>query len=158
MLWALYSSHLKRYPEFLRNDPEMIYPGIRDSLEISGSDTQFRAGDVLYKLIYKELPSETEHWGSRSDRTTKTRATIALEVDGACAFEFAMTKSVTDTPEMPIFHETMGEIAAFIEGPWVAEISNLSQGIKLHQKEVWEKRQAPKKLQKLQEDMKKFGL
>ena len=52
----------------------------------------------------------------------------------------------------------MGEIASFIEGPWVVDLPEIEKKIKLHEKGVRDKRNAPRVQQKLQEDMKKFGL
>ena len=149
---------LKYFPEKLRKDPEMVYPEIKDSLEFSDTDFKFLLGGSAYRLIYKEGKSETDDWGSRSNRTTTTHITIALEVDEKCVFDFKMRKTVTDTHDMPLFHETMGEIVGFIEGPWVTAIPELMEKIKSYEGDLRAKRRAPQEHNRLQEDMKRFGL
>jgi hypothetical protein len=163
ILWSLYNSHFRRYTEQLKKDSELVYPEIQETLEISNTHIQFCIGETTYRLVYKEGPQERESdWVPRRrgilDETTITPATLALQVDGARVFDFKIQKSVSYTPEMPIFDETMGEITSFIEGPWVTDVAELLQKIRLHEKAVWDKRQAPKLQQKLREDMKRFGL
>ncbi len=161
-LWTLYNSHLRRYAEQLKKDPEMIYPEIRETLEISDAHIQFRVGENLYRVIYKEGPKERESdWGSRRrsiyDETRTTPITLALGVDEKPVFDFKMKKTARFTPDMPLSNEIMGEVTSFIEGPWVTDVAELLQKIKAHEKSVRDKRQAPELKQKLREDMKRFG-
>ena len=67
-----------------------------------------------------------------------------LDVDAKRVFEFKMKQSVTSTPDMPIFNESMGEIASFIEGPWVVDLPEIEKKIKLYEKGVRDKRNAPR--------------
>lgn len=65
-LWALYDSHLRYYAEKSKNDPEMIYPDIKDTIEMSGGQIQFKFRDIAYKVSCKEGPPECESYcGSR---------------------------------------------------------------------------------------------
>ena len=160
-LWSIYYSHLSRYAEQLKEDPEWLYPEVREILAISDSDIQFRVEETTYRLIYKEGPKETESdWGSRRrgllDEMTITPATLTLEVDGGRVFEFNIQKTDFNTSIWP--RHDMGEITSFIEGPWVIGVVDLLQKIRMHEKAVREKRQAPERQQKLREDMKRFGL
>lgn len=161
-LWSLYYWYFGSYAERLKKDPELVYPEIRETLDISDSHFKFRVGETAYRLVYKEGPPQHENWGSRRrgtfERTTVTDARLALEVDGKPVFDFQIRKSVTATPDMPIFNESMGEITGFIEGPWITGIAELLQKIQSYEKAVRDKRQAPKQAQKLREDMKRFGL
>jgi hypothetical protein len=162
-LWKLYKSHLKYYAEKLKNDPEMIYPEIKDTLEISGSVVQFRVGQITYRVIYKEGPEErSSDWGSRRrsiyDETRTTPITIALNIDEKRVFDFEMKQSITSTPDEPIFREHMGSVTGFIDGSWVTGLTELLQRIEEHEKSVCDKRRAPKVEEKLLEDMKRFGL
>ena len=162
-LWSLYYCHFRWYAKKLVEDPEMVYPEVRETLEISETHIQFRVGEATYRFIYKEGPEEHEpNYGSRRrerfEETTTTPATLALEVDGKCVFDFSVRKRVQSTWDGPIFEETMGEITSFIDGPWAVGISDLLQKIKLYERNVCEIRQAPRLERKLQEDMKKFGL
>jgi hypothetical protein len=162
-LWALYYYYLSRYAEELKKDPEMVYPEIRETLEISDAHIQFHVEEITYRVIFKEGPGERESdWGSgrrrRFDETTTTPITLALEADNKRVFEFEMKKIVTCTPDMPIFHEIMGDVTSFIEGPWVTDVPELLQKIKAHQKSVRDKRRAPQLEQELRADMKRFWL
>src|SRR5438477_12325773 len=68
-LWRLYDSHLMYYAEWLKKDPEMIYPEITETLEISDAHIQFHVGEITYRVIYKAGPEERESdWGSRRRR------------------------------------------------------------------------------------------
>ena len=89
---------------------------------------------------------------------TTTQITLTLHANDQRVFEFKMRKTVQYTPDMPIFHEYMGEVTAFIESPWVVGIAELLQKIKQHEGAVRERRQAPRREQMLREDMKRFGL
>jgi hypothetical protein len=162
-LWTLYSSHLKYYAENLKKDPEMIYPEIRGTLETSDSQIQFQIETIAYQIIYKEGAEDRESdWDSRRgsiyDETTTTPITLALIVGGVPVFDFEMKKTVRYTPDAPIFNEILGNVSRFIEGQWITNVGDLLQKMKAHEKEVREKRQAPKAEQKLREDMKRFGL
>jgi hypothetical protein len=150
-LWALYNAHLRNYAENLKKDPEMIYPEIRETLEISNAYVQFRLGDIMYRVFYKQGPTLGEH-------DQKTHIAMGLSADEERVFDFEFTKTVVYTPEMPLFSESMGDVTSFIEGPWVTTIPELLQKVKAHEKSVRDERQAPNLQQKLREDMKRFGL
>jgi hypothetical protein len=59
---------------------------------------------------------------------------------------------------MPYFHEIMGNVKAFIEGPWVEQVSELLKAMRSYKQEIRKKKNAPREAQKLKEDMKRFGL
>ena len=163
ILWTLYYWHLRSYADNLKKDPEMIYPEIKETLEISDAHIQFHVGEVTYMVIYKEGPEECESdWGSRRrsiyDETRTTPITLALEIDEKRVFDFEMKKTVTYTPEEPLFNEMMGNVTSFIGGPWVTDVAELLQRIEAHEKSVRDKRQAPRLQEKLREDMKRFSL
>lgn len=150
-LWALYNAHLRDYAENRMKDPEMIYPEIRETLVISNAYVQFRLGNTMYSVFYKQGPTLGEH-------DQKTHIAMGLSVDEERVFDFEFTKTVRYTPEMPLFSESMGDVTRFVEGPWATAIPELLQNIKAHENSVQNKRQAPEVQQKLLEDMKRFGL
>lgn len=102
LLWEFYQSNLKYLAERLTKDAELVYPEIKDTLEICDKYFRFRIGEMSFRLFYEEEPSERGGWFGRGERneTTTTPIRIALEVDEKRVFEFKMTKSVTSTPEM----------------------------------------------------------
>jgi len=161
-LWTLYYWHLRSYAENLKKDPEMIYPEIREALEISDTHIQFHVGESTYTVIYKEGPVECESdWrrhGNYDDERRTTPVTLVLKIDEKRVFEFEVKKTVTDTRDGPLFDESMGNVTSFIEGPWVTDVAELVQKMNAHKKSVRDKRQAPKLQEKLREDMKRFGL
>ena len=156
-IWSLYKSHLRRYEERVEKDPEMIYPELRETLNTSGGRFEFRVGQIAYAVRYQEEDRETRSWGF-DDGTTTTLIRLTLYVDKEIVFEFNVRKTVEDTPDMPIFHEYMREVTAFIEGPWVDHLPELLQKVKQHEKSIYQKRQAPRQEQQLREDMRRFGL
>lgn len=62
------------------------------------------------------------------------------------------------TLEAPYFSDHMGDVVAFVEGPWVEEIGELARKMSQHERTVREKRNTPKRAQKLRDDMKRFGI
>jgi hypothetical protein len=150
-LWALYNAHLRYYAENLKKDPKIIYPEIRETMEISNAYVQFRLGDIMYRVFYTQGPTLGEH-------DQKTQIAMGLSVDEERVFDFEFTKTVAYTPEMPLFSERMGEVTRFIEGPWVTTIPELLQKIKAYENSMRDERQAPEVQRRLREDMKRFGL
>jgi hypothetical protein len=112
LLWSFYRSHLKYLAERLKKDPESVYPEIKETIKIANNDWQFRIGETSYRLVYEEKPAEKSRW---EDETT-TPMKFMLDVDAKRVFEFEMKRSITYTSDMPIFNESMGYIASFIEG------------------------------------------
>jgi hypothetical protein len=156
LLWSFYRSHLKYLADRLEKDPELVYPEMKESIKIANNDWQFRIGETSYRLVYEEKPRDKSRW--EGETTTTTPMKFMLDVDAKRVFEFEMKQSITDTPDMPIFKESMGNIASFIEGPWVVDLPEIEKKIRLHEKDARDRRNAPRVQQRLREDMKKFGL
>jgi hypothetical protein len=87
-----------------------------------------------------------------------TPITLTLFIDRHLVFEFRMRKTVQHTREMPLFNEYMGDVTAFIDTPWVRGFESLVQTLDQHRREVWDRQNAPRREQKLREDMKRFGI
>jgi hypothetical protein len=160
LLWSLYYYGLSMYLGYQNKDPELILPEIEDSLSIEDNHFCFLFGDSKYEIIYAEGKKEKDSWGSRrwEDEIETTPVTITLKIDDRCVFRFDMKRTVQNTREMPLFDERMGEVTAYLPGPWLAAVVDLQQKIDQHKKSMYEKRQAPKRAQQLREDMKSFGL
>jgi len=160
LLWSLYNSHLRWYPEQLKKDPAMVLPEIKETLAIADNQYRFRISEIDYRVSYKEGKPETNSWGSRDrfDEIVTTPMTFTLYVNEVCVFTFKMKQTIQYTREMPLFSEYMGEVQSFIEGPWVSEMPELVQKMRQHENAVRERRSAPRRAQQLREDMKRFGL
>lgn len=155
-VWSLYSSQFKYIDDKFREDPELILPEVRDTFKLSNNANDFRFNGSDYRLVYTEGKKESDRWGG--DKTVTTQATVMLKMNGELVFEFDLRTSVTYAPEAPIFDESMGEIKAFIDGPWVTDVPELLQRMRSHSQGVWKIRNAPKEAEKLKQEMKKFGL
>lgn len=160
LLWKLYYSYLSRYPDHLKKDPAMILPELKATIDIADNQFRFRLGETEYKIFYTEGKCERDSWRSREDyeETTTTPITLTLHLNDASVFSFNMKRRVRNTLEMPLFSEHMGEVLGFIDGPWVNAIDELVQKMRQHENSVREERAAPRRAQKLREDMKNFGL
>ena len=159
-LWLLYSSVLRGYAHALANDAELIYPPIRESLSIAHGVYQFTLDDIAYKVIYREGRREMNSRIALLSgiETITTPITLKLHVDNKLVFEFNMKNSVTSASEMPVFREDLGEITAFVEGPWIQAIAELVDNASQHRSAVWNKRNPSKTERKLRKNMKRFGL
>jgi hypothetical protein len=160
LLWSLYYYGLSQYSGYQTKDTELILPAIKDSLSIENDHFCFLLEGTKYEIIYAEGKKETDSFGSHrwEDAIETTPVTITLKIDQKCVFSFEMKRIVQNTRDMPLFDEWMGEVTAYIPGPWLAVVADLRQRIDQHKKSVWEKRQAPRRAQQLREDMKRFGL
>jgi len=168
-MWGLYYGKLGTYADKLQNDPDLILPEIRDGLEVSGKENiKFCFNGVWYRLAYieKSRSSDSDYSVGRRRRfggTQTTNCGIAFDVitdncEDSRVFDFDFCRTVEDTPDMPIFRESMGEVNAFIDGQWVVVVAELSDLIAAHERRIRERRNAPKTEAKLKEDMKRFGL
>jgi len=156
-LWLLYRSHLKFYPSHFAKDPELIPPEIRESIVVSDSTVEFRFEGNAYKLRYVEGEKKySKSWDN--NHITTTPGTITFGVDGYRVFEFRAEKTIESTPDFPTMDERMGDVTAFIEGPWVSVVPELLRKLEAHSKGVYEKRNAPMRQKQLDDEMTRFGL
>ena len=154
--WNLYHSQFQYMDDYLRKEPETILPEVKDSLKRSGNLTEFRFKDANYGL--ECVTGKVEGSGRGFDSTERTPMTITISVEGKRVFEFELKKTVTYGEDMPYFHESMGNVKAFIDGPWVEQVSELLKAMRSHQQDIQKKKNAPREAQRLKEDMKRFGL
>jgi len=163
-LWDLYDRHFSRYPELMEKDQSLVYPEVREAFDMSGLPStqqlpkgtlvQFQLGPSAYQLRYLEK-KKTERWDDeRFSSHTTTPAVLRLAVNDLDVLEFIVCRSVRNDEWGTASNESMGEIARFIEGPWVAELTDLLKRIRKHEKGVWDQRNAPA----LDEMKKRFGL
>jgi len=155
-VWSLYKSQFKYIDQQLRKDPELILPEVRESLKQSKNANDFRFNGSEYGLVYTEGKKETDRRGR--DETDTKLCNDKMKENGRTVFEFKLRTSVTYAPDEPIFGESMGEITAFIDGAWVAEVSELNQKMRAHFQDVRKRRNAPAEAERLKQEMKRFGL
>src|ERR1035437_2719638 len=105
VLWSLYYGILSRYPELMEKDPPLVYPGVKETFEMSvlpstqqfpkGILDRFRLGPAVYHVLYREGPEEVRSWSGRDfSRYCVTHASIVLKVDGEEVFDFNIRRSV----------------------------------------------------------------
>lgn len=159
-LWKLYESFLQYYPSTLAKDPDTILRAVRESMSIQDNTYRFTVEGVNYQVIYKAGAEERNSYGSRSweDEVVTTPITLTLFIDRQLVFEFRMRKTVEHTPDAPLFKEYMGDVTAFIDTSWVTAFESLVQSLEQHRRDVWDRKNAPRREQKLKDDMKRFGL
>lgn len=159
-LWSLYTSVLRPSIDDLEKDLEVVYPPLRESLSIERGAYQFAVGNTKYRLIYREGKKEKNTRIARLTgiETVSTPITLALLSDNKLVFEMEMKTTVTNTPEMPTLGEEMGEVTAFVEGPWIQAIAELGDLASQHRLAIWKRRNTSKCERDLRADMKRFGL
>jgi hypothetical protein len=59
-----------------------------------------------------------------------------------------MTKSVTYAREALYFSEYFGDVTAFIEGPWITQLTDFSQEADQYRRDYWAARNAEKSQKK----------
>jgi hypothetical protein len=155
-VWNLYYSQFQSIDDHLKKEPETILPEVKDSLKRSGNLSEFRFNGLDYGL--RCLAGNVEKYGRGFDSTETTPLTVTLSVEGKRVLEFELKKTVTYGEDMPYFHEEMGNVKAFIEGPWVGKVGELLKAMRSFKQEIWKKKKAPHEAQRLKEDMGRFGL
>ena len=153
LLWMLYGSHLQNYSQTLSREPASIYPPLKDSLSIQGNSYMFSIGETKYEVAYNAGREQNNgaEWGNR---IVTTPVEISLNRECRCVFEFKMTKTVQDTDDGPLFRKHLGEITAFIEGPWVSEFTTFVQNVDQHRRQYWDQQNAVRRERTLKADMK----
>jgi len=160
LVWQLYSSHFKYHSSNVSKEPDSILPSLKETLTIKGDSHSFGIGGARYEIVYKEGKEEREGRGFRrgDEETVTTQMQFSVNYEGDLVFEFKMTKSVTYAEDAPLFNEYMGDVTAFIEGPWVSDFTAFVQELDQYGREYWTKRNAEKQAQKAQSERKRFGV
>jgi hypothetical protein len=160
LLWKFYNSFLQYYSSTLAKEPEVILPAMKDSISIQDNAYRFTVEGVNYLVIYEAGKEEKESYGSKNWKTqvVTTPITLTLFINRDLVFEFKMKRTIEYTPDMPLFTEHMGDVTAFIDTPWVTGFESLVQTLDQHRRDVWDRKNAPRREQKLKEDMKRFGI
>jgi hypothetical protein len=151
-----YSSHLQYHSENIKKGPDAILPALKDTLTIKGTRYSFNVNGTQYEIVYSEGKKETR--GRGDDETVTTPIQLSLERGCRLVFEFKMTKSVTYAREAPYFSEYFGDVTAFIEGPWITQLTDFSQEADQYRRDYWAARNAEKSQKKALAERKRFGL
>lgn len=157
-LWDLFHSNLQYYSSNL--DKEIIFPAIRETLVVANHNYRFTVGERRYDLICRPGRELRERCGSRQweDEIVTTPIEFSLSVDEKPAFGFEMKRTVQYSREMPIFSEYMGEVTAFVGGPWVSDFIAMVAMVNQHKRAIWDRNAKVGREERLKEEMKRFGL
>jgi hypothetical protein len=157
-VWDLFHSNLQHFSGNF--DKEIIFPAIRETLSVANNRYCFTVTERRYELVCKIGKERKERCGSRQseDEVITTPIEFSLFVDSKPVFGFEMSRTVQYSREMPIFSEYMGEVTAFIGGPWVSDFIALLAMVNQHKRAVWDRNAKVGREQQLKEEMKKFGL
>jgi hypothetical protein len=81
-----------------------------------------------------------------------------LKVNAENVFQFSVDETTQWNEFGPTHDESLGEIAMFIEGPWVVEVAEFWQKVKGHSEVAWKERNAPREARELDALKKRFGI
>jgi len=163
VLWSLYNSHFRHYEAWMREDPQLVYPGINGTVKVSAKEVQFSTGQTTYQITYKEGPpyeSERIHGPGPGEffEEQSVPATLSLRIDNQKVFKFELCTRTRSTEYGPSWDNPLGEVTRFIDGLWVSELNDLLAKIIVHEEGVRSERAAPRKARELEELKKRFGL
>jgi hypothetical protein len=127
LVWNLYGSHLQYHSRDTERERGLTHPILEQTLTIEDNRYSFPVGNERYTIAYSEEKKETS--GRGDDETITTPVQLSIEVGCRLVFEFKMTRSVTCAEDAPRFREDIGDVTAFIEGPWVREFSAFVQEV-----------------------------
>lgn len=151
-LFSLYFSHLCKYREWVRSDPEMIFPEFSKIDVNSEKQAQFFFGNSAFELTHKKEPVQ------RSEEEDTEFATLGLRVGGDRVFKFEIQRRTLYRREGPLTVERIGEITRFIEGPWVKELSELLEKIETYEAMIRKFRNAPQEAREIEQLRRRFGI
>lgn len=155
VLWGLEKS-FRSYLYWLHKDPQFAKRLIYSGVELSDNEARFSLGQMTLKVFYRKGKRLSEDFGGIESVTT--HGTLTLELNDDSVFEFEVSETVDSLPDFPGFSESLGQIARFIEGPWVTEIVEFAQRVKAYEQAAWKERNAPREAQQAAELRKRFGL
>ena len=158
LVWDLFHTNLQYHSSNL--DKEIIFPAIRETLVVVNNRYRFAVGERQYELGYKPGREHRERCGTRQweDEVVTTPIEFSLGVDEKPVFAFEMRRTVQYSREMPIFSEYMGDVTAFIGGPWVSDFIAMVAMVNQHKRSVWDRNATVGREERLKEEMKRFGL
>lgn len=157
-VWDLFHSNLQHFSSNF--DQEIIFPAIRETLAVTDRHYRFSVSERRYELVCKPGREQRERCGTRQweDEVITTPIEFSLMVDGKAVFAFEMRRTVQYSREMPIFSEYMGDVTAFIGGPWVSDFIAMVAMVNQHKRAVWDRNATVGREERLKEEMKRFGL
>ena len=157
-VWDLFHSNLQHYSTTF--DQQIIFPAIRETLVVTNHLYSFTVGEHRYELVCKPGREVKERCGTRQaeDEVVTTPIEFSLTVDAKAVFAFEMRRTVQYSRDMPIFSEYMGDVTAFIGGPWVSDFIAMVAMVNQHKRAVWDRNASVGREERLKEEKKKFGL
>jgi hypothetical protein len=158
LVWKLYSSYLQNHSRNIAREPGSILPALKDTLTINDNRYSFHIGDAVYEIIYTQGKEQTDGSRRLEDQVSKTPMQLSLECGCKLVFEFKMTKTIRYGEDGPLFSEQLGEITAFIEGPWVTQFNAFVQKADQFRRQYSDERNAERLARKAQAERKRFGL
>jgi hypothetical protein len=160
IVWKFYDGLLRGYSGYLEREPNSILPALKDTVSIQNAHYSFSLANVPYEIVCIEGTQigGDSSYGHREERTFTTPMQFSLSVENKLVFEFNMKKTVTSGPDFPSFNEYLGEVTAFIEGPWVQNFTAFVQEVDRYKKQFWDKRNAANREKKAQSERNRFGL
>jgi hypothetical protein len=153
-IWSLYYWNFRSYVAESGRFSKEVLPDIRESFKHSNGTFEFNFGDTVYKLTVHDTAPETTTDPYTDDEEEVIRFTLCLSVNTHEVFEFEVIKTTVFLREAPLFHERMGEISCFIDGPWTVALRDLMTRVDVHNKAIQEQRLAPI----LEVQKRRFGL
>lgn len=165
-LWDLKKSfdHVRTYTqrthlldkEFLEADPsfgaKLTYPGV----ELLQDGARFLLGLSNCELRYKEEKRSDDSFGKIDFETSD--CVLTLKSNEQSVFQFKVTETTEYGPDMPSFHNSLGEVVRFIEGPWTSEVTDFAEKVQEHIKVVWKERNAPREAKEIEDLRRRFGI
>jgi hypothetical protein len=150
--------HRDQYRAWLRDDPQFATRLLYPDFIFSDDEVRFSIEATRFQLKYSEEPVSRDYEDSGDSRWVRSREKLKLRVNDQKVFEFTVEKDTEWTQFGPIYHENFGEIIRFIEGPWVAEVTELFLRAKAHSDAASKERNAPREAKEMEDLKKRFGI
>jgi hypothetical protein len=150
--------HRNHYRAWLRDDPQFAARLLYPDIILSGDEVRFSIGPTRFQLNHNEVPVSSDSNDRRDRQWDRSRETLKLMANDENVLEFNVEKDTEWGQFGPSSHEHFGEIIRFIEGPWVAEVTELFRKAKAQSDTAWKERNAPKEAKEIEDLKKRFGI
>lgn len=162
LVWGFFET-VRSLPSYARDEPpgykKFVPPFVTEIKKLGERGLAFSYEGVEYSLAWSEKSSDS--YGGSRYRISSYNGRLALSVAEDRVFELTLFGTQDESSDEYVPMEwTIGNVEAFVEGPWIERLTELTVKIAEHDHEVHEaaakkRREDPAKLQDLKD---RFGI
>jgi hypothetical protein len=162
LVWGFFET-IRYLPSYARDEPpgdkKFVPPFVTEIKKLAEGGLAFSCEGVAYSLAWSGKGSDS--YGGYRSRISSYNGRLALNVAEDRVFELTLLGTQDESSDEYVPMEwSIGNVEAFVEGPWIERVTELTVRIAQHRREVHEadakkRREDPAKLKDLKD---RFGI